>query len=258
VRTTVCLRVLVASSAVALLGAAGVLSAPAGAAAAAGHPIRPGVAVTVAGVDCKAGLLLHQGKTVYVGIPASCTALPLDEGKLQDGCAAASAPIGTPVHVAGARHRAILKYDSFTEMEARGTMSSHKCYYNDLALVQLSPSDAKLASGAIPGLHAEKSVSRRTPVTGALLKLGRARATAGATMKSGWVLNLTSTAGKSASEVGTPLVRGGQLVGMLTAVPQGMITKTSAAAYNLRRALAMMRKVRAFRHVSLLRAGQRP
>jgi hypothetical protein len=249
-------RALIASAAAVLVGGFGVASSTAGAAAASGHPIRPGAGVTIAGVHCKVGLLLHRGKRVYVGIPASCTALPLDEGKAQDGCAAASAPIGTPVHVAGATHRAILKYDSFTRMESVGTTSSHKCYYNDLALALLNPADAKLAAGTIPGMNAPKSVSHRAPAMGDSLAVGHSPATAGATTHGGWVLELNTTAPTAASDVGTPVVQGGQLVGMLTGIPQGVVMKTSPAAYNLRRALAFMRKMHKFRHVVLLRAGQ--
>jgi hypothetical protein len=75
----------------------------------------------------------------------------------------------------------------------------------------------------------------------------------------------------TASDIGTPFAQGSQLVGMLTAIPSGAVTKTPPAIYNLHRALRLMRKsprvvlhhhhhrtVARFHHLKLLRAGQRP
>jgi len=229
-------------------------SAPSAGAAAA-HHIRPGAGVTIASVHCEAGLLLHKGKTVYVAVPASCAALPLDEGKVQNGCAAASAPVGTPVHVDGAKHRSILVYDSFTRMESMGTKSTHKCYFNDLALVRLNPKDAKSASGTIPGMNAPRGVKQSAPSGGSDVSVGGGSATISAASHGGWVYRLSTKSAK-ASDVGMSVVQGGRLIGMLTAIPEGMIMKTSAAAYSLHKALKFMHKAPGFKHVKLLRAGQ--
>jgi hypothetical protein len=233
-------------------------TAPPSARAATAHQIRPGSVVTIAGVKCKVGLLLHKAKTVYVAIPASCGALPLDEGTPQNGCQAASAPIGTPVKVAGARHRGVLVYDSFTRMESLGTKSSDKCHYNDFALVRLNPKDAKHAVGTIPGMDAPHRISRQAPASGSSVSVGSSSATAGTATHRGWVYPLSGTgmAQVTASDVGTPVVQGGRLLGMLTAIPQGIVTKTDAAAYNLCRAIRSMHHMRGFHHVQLLRAGQ--
>jgi hypothetical protein len=241
----------------ALLGGAAL--SPSAAAAATHRSIRPGAVVTLADMHCKVGLLLHKGKTVYAGIPASCAALPLDEGKLQDGCTqSASAPVGTPAKIAGARHAAVLVYDSFTRMEMQGTTGYNPCHFNDLALLRLAPKDAKHADGTIPGRRAPRRVSRHAPSSGSGVAIGSSTAVAGAPTNGGWVYPLTGTPTFTPSDVGTPVVQGGRLLGMLTQIPQGAIMKTDAAAYNLHRAIKLMQKAPKFHHVKLLRAGQRP
>lgn len=251
-RSDVRLRVLITPCAAALMVG---FALPASPAVAAAHSIRPGSVVTVADMQCKVGLLLHKGKTVYAAIPASCTALPFEEGKPQDGCSAAAAPIGTPAKVAGARHRAVLVYDSFTRMESLGTANSNRCHYNDLALLRLRPSDAKHADGTIPGRRAPRRVSRHAPPNGSAVSVGASSAVAGAPTHGGWVYPLTGTPTLTASDIGTPVVQGGRLLGMLTAVPQGTVMKTDAAAYNLHRAITLLHKVRGFHNVKLVRAG---
>jgi hypothetical protein len=258
VRSSVWSRALIASCMAAMVAV--FAAAPPSAGAATSHQIRPGTVVTIAGVKCKVGLLLHKAKTVYVAVPASCGALPLDEGTAQDGCQAASAPVGTPVKVAGAHHRSVLVYDSFTRMESLGTKSSDKCHYNDFALIRLNPKDAKHADGAIPGMDAPRRVSRRAPASGSSVSVGSSSATAGTPTHRGWVYPLSGAgmASVTASDVGTPVVQGGRLLGMLTAIPQGIVMKSNAATYNLYRAIRLMHHTRGFQHVKLLRAGQHP
>jgi len=263
VRSSVWTRALLAPAVVVAVGLMATTSLPAGAAPAAAATasagrVHPGANVVVAQVKCKAGLLLHQGKTVYVAIPASCAALPLQLGTVQDGCVAPSAPIGVPVRIAGAKHRAVLVYDSFTRMQGTGVHGSHKCHYNDLALVRLNPADARAASGAIPGVGGPNRVSRRAPSSGSAVTVGAFGGTAGATTHAGWTTDVVSPTSLVPADVGLPVVTDGQLVGMLTNVPSGTVMKTSAATYNLRRALTFLRKMKKFRHVTLLRAGQRP
>jgi hypothetical protein len=247
------LRALIAPSALALAAA---LTASVSAAAEA-HRIQPTTKVSMAGVHCHAGLLLHHHKKVYAAVPASCGALPNDEGKEQDGCVAAGAPIGTPVKVHGAKHKATLVYDSFSTMQLRSDRNHHECYYNDLALLQLSKADAKAARGNIPGLHAPKRVSSRGPADGSQVGFGTTAATAGPTAKGGWVYTLSASPAMTADDVGTPVTQGGRLFGMLVVIPQGMVTKTSAEVYNLHRALRMARHTKGFHHLKLLRAGSR-
>ena len=237
-RSSVRSRVLIAPVVAALLG--GIASASPGVAATASRHVKTGAAVQIADVHCKVGVLLHQGKTVYAGVPASCGALPLNEGVPQWGCgpkpgrqAAASAPVGTPVRIAGAKHRALLAYDSFTRMQAKGILKNNPCQYNDLILLKLTKADSKAARSTV------KSVMANAPSSGTSLRLGTASATAAASTHNGWVYPLSKAPTVTASQVGTPLTRGSTLIGMLTAIPQGTIMKTPAAAYNLSRAIKM-------------------
>jgi hypothetical protein len=216
------------------------------------HRIHPGVVVKIAGVDCKAGVLLHRGKTVFVGVPGSCAGGDLDVGKKQDGCAAATAPAGTPVQVAGQRHRSLLVYNSFTRMQGEGVTNRRKCQYNDLALVQLSPADGKAASAKIPGSVAPNSVRQHPPASGTHVMLGASGATTAGATNHGWVYPLSNSPAVGATDVGTPVVHRHQLVGLLTIVPSGVVARTSAAAYNLHRAMTFLHRVPGFHHVKLL------
>jgi hypothetical protein len=202
---------------------------------------------------------MRHGRTVYAAIPASCTGLKQNEGKEQNGCSAAVAPVGTPAAVAGARHPAILAYNSFTRMQNTGVRkNSRKCRFNDLALLRLSPADAKVARGAVPGTSAPKRVSDHAPARGSRLSFGGATAVSDGSASGGWVYPMTSAPSVSSTDIGMPFVQGGRLVGMLTLIPTGMVVKSDAAAYNLHRAVKDLHKAKGFHHVSLLRAKQRP
>lgn len=263
-RASIRTRVVITPVVGVLLGS--VVAATPGVASSASTRVKPGAVVRISDVHCKVGVLLHQGKTVYAGVPASCGALPLNEGIPQWGCgpqprrqSAASAPIGTPARIAGAKHRALLAYDSFIRMQAVGTKKTNICQYNDLILLKLSAADSRAARSTV------KSVMATAPSAGTALRLGAAPATAAASTHNGWVIPLSDAPAVTGSQVGTPVTRGSSLVGMLTAVPQGTVMKTPAAAYNLARAIAFARKapcvhgvVRAcFDHLKLLKAGQR-
>lgn len=267
-RSSVWSRALLVPCVAALLG--GVATSPV-AAAGNSQRVKPGAVVTIAQVQCRVGLLLHQGRTVYAGVPASCGASPVDEGKPQWGCGhkgrrqtTYSAPIGTPVRIAGARHHAILAYDSFTRMQATGVKKVNECQFNELILLKLSRVDARAARGSAT------SVMASAPASGTALSLGGASATAAASTHHGWVYPLSKAPTVRAEQVGTPLTRGSTLVGMLTAIPQGAVMPTPAAAYNLHRAIAFARKApcvnyplsatknfhACFDHLQLLQAGQ--
>jgi hypothetical protein len=253
VRSSVLARALLAAGVVVTVGVADNTSA-----AGARSRVHPNAVVTIADMNCKVGLLLHRGKRVYAGIPASCTALPLDEGKLQNGCVAATAPIGTPARIAGAKHRTKLVYNSFTRMQQMGVKRHNECDFNDLALLKLKKKDAKAARGAVPRLSAPKSVSSNGPKNGSMVTFGSARtATAGATKHNGWVYELSAAPSVSASDVGTPVTQDGHLLGMLTAIPVGTVSPSPAAVYNIDRAIKIARQQHKFRHLKLLKAGQK-
>jgi len=268
-------RSLVAFLAAVCITAIGAAAGPASAGASAPHWVEPGAAVTISDVHCKVGLLLHQGKKVYAAVPASCTALPNDEGTTQWGCvnrppkhpqAAAMAPIGSPAKIAGAKRPVTLVYDSFAQMQLSGEHHANKCFYNDLALLKLKPVDAMAARGEIPGTQSPSHISQRGPASGSHLSDGQQSATAGSTAHRGWLYQLSSSPTFTASDIGTPFVQGGRLFGMLTQLPQSkdVVLKTDAGISNLHRALRLLRKSPpsrfhhlSFRHVKLLRAGQR-
>jgi hypothetical protein len=221
--------------------------------------------VTIAGVHCKVGLLLHRGNNVFAGVPASCTGLPKDEGTDQSGCSAAAAPIGTPARVGGAKHSAKLFYNSFGAMALRGERDPDQCSYNDLALLKLKHADAKRALGAIPGYDSPKRVSPHGPANGSRVSCTCGSATAGTITHSGWRYNLSAAPTVTASDVGTPFMQGKRLVGMLTRLPQGPpLLGTDAAISNLHRALRLARQAprlavlhhRKLTHLKLLKAGQ--
>lgn len=252
-RSSVWSRVVLVSCLAAVVGG---VAASSVAAVARSVRVKPGAVVTIADVHCKVGLLLHQGKRVYAGVPASCGALPLNEGVPQWGCGpkgrrqpAASAPVGTPVKIAGARHHATLVYDSFTRMQATGVKKNNECQFNELILLELSKADASAARGTAT------SVMASAPASGTALSLGGASATAAASTHNGWVYPLSRAPMVRPAQVGTPLTHGSTLVGMLTAIPQGKVVMTPAAAYNLHRAITFARHSPGFHHLKLLAAG---
>jgi len=255
VRSSVLARAVLVPGVAALVGVA--TTAPPAVAASGAQHARPNANVNFFDMGCKSGFLLHQGKRVYVAITASCTALPLDEGKLQNGCRAATAPLGTPARVAGAKRRAILVYNSFTRMQGTGVKRHNLCDFNDLALLKLAKHDAKRARGGIPGLSAPTSVSKQGPKSGSTVSFGEATATAGDIKHNGWVYELSATPSVDGTDVGTPVTHGGLLYGMLTAIPQGSVSQTPATVYNVDRAIRYARQMHKFRHLKLLAAGKK-
>jgi hypothetical protein len=218
----------------------------------------PNATVKMSGVFCQVGLLLHQGKRVYAAIPASCTALPTDEGTVQNGCVSPTAPVGSPARIKGLAHRTILVYNSFSRMQLAGEKRKRLCDYNDFALLKLSKADAKSARGAIPGLKAPTSISAHSPKGGSSAMLGHSSATVGDVEKGGWVITLSATpAGLRKGDVGTPLTQGSSLIGMFGALSSGTLTTHPAAVYSTSREFKYAKKAAGFHHLALLRAGQK-
>jgi hypothetical protein len=165
----------------------------------------------------------------------------------------------------------VLVYDSFSRMQAMSERNHHTCYYNDLALLKLKPVDARAAQGALPGMHSPKTVTSHGPASGSHLSSNSSSATAGSTTEGGWLYNLSQAPTFTASDIGTPFVQGGRLIGMLTQLPQGTVMKTEPGISNLHHAIQLLHKspptalydqrggkhVYRFHHLTLLRAGQR-
>jgi hypothetical protein len=246
-------RLAATAAAIAVLSALSGVS-PSRAAAVTGS-VHPGSAVTIGDVTCTAGVALRQGRVVYVAIPASCVG-PVP-GKPQDGCAQAEAPIGSPATIAGARHRGILVYDSFTRMENLGTTATNRCDFNDLALIRVNRADRHRVVGTVPGTRAPKSVSAHGPASGSSVTMGGSTATSEGSTAAGWAYQVRSTHYPSASDVGEPMEQSGRVMGMLVVLPTLMPLRPDAEVANLHRALVLLRRTPGFRRVVVLRAGQR-
>jgi hypothetical protein len=255
-------RVSIAASALALVGAAAIPTAAAGAASGA-RPVRPGTSVTIAGITCTAGPLLRQKRVVYLAVPASCGGL--DPGKSQNGCTESNAPVGIPVQVRGARHRSVLVYDSFARMQSIGTKGKRLCDFNDLALVRINRLDLGRVSAAIDGKHAPTGLLTRSPASGRSMTVGSHAATTGASHDGGWESDFMTTASLSATDVGSVAVVGARVFGMLTVLPGSMLSELPistpvsppAEVYSLAKALQFLKKAPGFHHVSLLKVGEK-
>ena len=223
--------------------------------------IHPGGEVNFGNVSCEIGVVMRQGHNLYLAIPGSCGGIHL--GKVQDGCSEPLTPVGSPVSIQGARHHGLLVYNSFTQMQRTGVTDPNRCYYNDLALVRVNRHDRHLVTATIPGTGAPRSVLTTLPKSGTSMKVGGATASAGATRHGGWVLETSTMAMLKTADVGAPVTIGNKLVGMLLVLPKGPIPmvpllQSPGQIFNLARAIKQLHKVHRFRHVALVRAGQRP
>ena len=144
------LRALIAGLAVLLTfgtGIPSVSSAPAWAPAATA-PIHPGVQVRTEAGQCTSNFVFSEGSTVYIGMAAHCAGAggPTDV----DGCDTESLPLGSPVEVGGASRLGSLAYSSWITMQKVGESDPDTCLYNDLALVELDPTDAAKVNPSVP------------------------------------------------------------------------------------------------------------
>ena len=129
---------------------AAVLPASASAwAPAATAPIHPGVPTnTVGSGQCTANFIFTEGSKTYIGQAAHCASTGAATDT--DGCVAESLPLGTKVDVDGANVQGTLAYSSWVEMQSNGETDEETCAYNDLALVELDPSDVPNVNPSIP------------------------------------------------------------------------------------------------------------
>ena len=109
--------------------------------------VDPGVQTVTADAQCTANFVFYSGSTVYLGQAAHCSGT----GGSSDtnGCTSPSLPLGTPVDVGGVA-TGTLVYNSWLTMQSLGETDANTCAYNDLALIQLSPSDAANVNPSIP------------------------------------------------------------------------------------------------------------
>jgi hypothetical protein len=110
--------------------------------------VHPGVQTFTGGGQCTANFVFESGGTVYIGQAAHCASTA--DNTQTDGCTTPSRPLGTPVEVTGAAHPGTLVYSSWITMQSLGEDDPDTCAYNDLALVQLDPSDVARVNPSIP------------------------------------------------------------------------------------------------------------
>src|SRR5690348_15873358 len=140
--------VLAAVAATALsLGAGGAAAAPTWAPAATA-PIHPGVQTFTNGAQCTANFVYTDGTNVFIGQAAHCSGT--GGNTATDGCTSGTLPVGTKVDVTGASQPATMVYNSWATMQANGEKDANICQYNDLALLQLDPSDAAKVNPSVP------------------------------------------------------------------------------------------------------------
>jgi hypothetical protein len=215
------------SVAAGVVGAAGAAAAPASHgtirwAPAATASIHPGVQVTIAQTTCTAGFVLTDGTKVYLAVPASCDGV--DAGKANDGCRAATMPVGLPVTVQGAKHRATLAYSSWAWMAGAGVTDTSLCDANDLALVRLDARDIASTNPMVPGGNGPRGVAASSPAMGTQVTAYAAAPAAGLVVSNADG-NRTHQASFASSfttaDAGAPVLTGdGKALGMLSVVPQ--------------------------------------
>jgi len=110
-------------------------------------PIHPGVQTFTAGAQCTANFVFTSGTTVYIGQAAHCSGT--GGNTATDGCTSGSLPVGTAVDVGGVATGTMV-YNSWRTMQSLGETDANTCAYNDLALIQLSPSDAAKVNPSVP------------------------------------------------------------------------------------------------------------
>ncbi len=109
--------------------------------------IHPGVQTVTAGAQCTANFVFTSGTTVYIGQAAHCSGT--SGNTATNGCTSGSLPLGTPVDVGGVATGTMV-YNSWLTMQSLGETDANTCAYNDLALIQLSPSDAANVNPSVP------------------------------------------------------------------------------------------------------------
>lgn len=191
-------------------------------ASAATATIHPGVTVTIAGTPCTAGFVLTDGSRVYLTVPASCGGVAA--GKADDGCTAATMPVGLPVTIQGAAHKGTLDYNSWTWMASIGETNADICAANDLALVRLDARDISKTNPTVPGTSGPKGIGSSSPSAGTpVTAYGTSPAMGVVTGNANGNRDHQAAFASSftAAETGAAVLTGdGKAIGMLSVIPQ--------------------------------------
>jgi hypothetical protein len=111
--------------------------------------IHPGVGTSTEGAGtCTANFVFTDGKAVYLGQAAHCSAT--GAANETDGCRATTLPEGTRVKVAGAAEPGVIVYSSWVRMQKVSERDADTCAHNDFALVRLAPSDVQQTNPSMP------------------------------------------------------------------------------------------------------------
>jgi hypothetical protein len=110
--------------------------------------IHPGVQVTSDAGQCTANFIYTAGTSVYIGVAAHC----FSEGGPTDtsGCDTTSLGIGSPATIEGASQTGTLAYSSWLAMQNADETDPDTCAYNDLALVEIAPTDVASVNPSVP------------------------------------------------------------------------------------------------------------
>jgi hypothetical protein len=117
---------------------------------AASASIHPGVQLLNAGAQCTAGFVLTDSGHIFLAEAAHCLSTGTPRGAEGDGCTSDSLPLGTPIDIAGGRHRGTLAYSAWIAMHRAGEARPDLCTFNDLALVAVDPGDYPLVNPSVP------------------------------------------------------------------------------------------------------------
>ena len=126
--------------------------------------VHPGVQTFTQGAQCTSNFVFSDGTNVYIGQAAHCSGT--GGNTATDGCTSGSLPIGTKVDVTGASKQGTLVYNSWLTMQGLHEADADTCAYNDLALIQLDPSDVGKVNPSVPGFGGPTGTAEAPTNTG--------------------------------------------------------------------------------------------
>jgi hypothetical protein len=127
--------------------------------------VHPGVQTFTQGAQCTSNFIFQSGSTVYIGQAAHCSGT--GGNTATDGCTSGTLPVGTQVQVTGASKPGTMVYNSWATMQGLHEANADTCAFNDLALIQLDPSDVANTNPSVPGFGGPTGVAEAPTNAGA-------------------------------------------------------------------------------------------
>jgi len=127
--------------------------------------VHPGVQTFTQGAQCTSNFIFQSGSTVYIGQAAHCSGT--GGNTATDGCSSGTLPVGTQVQVTGASKPGTMVYNSWAPMQGLHEANADTCAFNDLALIQLDPSDVANTNPSVPGFGGPTGVAEAPTNAGA-------------------------------------------------------------------------------------------